>query len=49
MNMMITFTQMKLIRQDDENKLLFWLIYNVLSLLSLINLNVYVIYKHKLI
>ena len=27
---------MKLIRQDDEEKLLFWLIYHVLSLLSLI-------------
>ena len=29
----------KLIRQNDEKKLLFWLIYNVLSLLILINLN----------
>ena len=37
---------MELIRQDDEydeNKLLFWVICHVLSLLSLINLNVYVI------
>ena len=43
MNMMITFTQMELIRQYDEKKLLFWIICNVLSLLSLINLNQYVI------
>ena len=33
----------ELIRQDDENKLLFWVICNILSHLSLINLNVYVI------
>ena len=41
--MMITLTYMELISQDDENILLFWFIYNVLSLLSLINLNVLVI------
>ena len=34
---------MKLIRQNDENKSLFWLIYHALLLLSLINLNVYFI------
>ena len=33
----------ELIRQDNENKLLFWIICNILSHLSLINLNVYVI------
>jgi len=36
---------MELIKQDDEydeNKLLFWLICYVLSLLNFINLNVYV-------
>ena len=43
LNMMITLTYMELISQDDENILLFWFIYNVLSLLSLINLNVLVI------
>ena len=46
MNMMTTLTYMKLIRKDDKcdkNKLLFWVICHVLSLLSLINLNVYVI------
>ena len=43
LNMMITLTYMELISQDDENILLFWFIYNVLSLLSLINLNVHVI------
>ena len=34
---------MELISQDDEMKLVVWLIYHVLSLLSLINLNVYII------
>ena len=37
---------MELIRQDDEygkKKLLFWVICNILSLLGIINLNVYVI------
>ena len=43
LNTMITLTYMELISQDDENILLFWFIYNVLSLLSLINLNVHVI------
>ena len=43
LNMMITLTYMELISQDDENILLFWFIYNVLPLLSLINLNVHVI------
>ena len=42
-NMMITLTLMELIRQHDEKKLLFWLIYHVLSLISLININVYLI------
>ena len=45
MKNMITLTKMELIRQDNEKKLLFQLIYHVLSLLSLINLNVYVIKK----
>ena len=31
-NMMITLTYMELIRQYDENKLLFWAICNVLSI-----------------
>ena len=43
MNMMIALTYIELIGQYDEKKLLFWIICNVLSLLSLINLNVYVI------
>ena len=43
LNTMITLTYMELISQDDENILLFWFIYNVLSLLRLINLNVHVI------
>ena len=33
----------ELIRQDNENKLLFWIICNILSHLRLINLNLYVI------
>jgi len=44
--MMITLAKIKLIRQDDEyakKKVLFLLICYVLSLLSLINLNMYVI------
>ena len=48
MNMMIRLTQMELYSQDneyDKNKLLFWVICNVLSFLSLINLNGYVINK----
>ena len=50
MNMMITLIYIQLIRQDDgydEKKLLFWLIGNVLSLLSLINLNMYVMNMHQ--
>ena len=46
MNMMITLIQMELIGQDDEydkNKLLFWVICDVLLFLSLINLNMYII------
>ena len=46
MNMIITLTQMELIRQDDEDgekKLLFWVICNILSHLGIINLNMYVI------
>ena len=42
MNMMITLTQIKLINQDDENKLLFDS-YISYSLMDLINLNVYFI------
>ena len=42
-NMMIALTQMELIMQNDDKSLLFWLIYHVLLLLSLNNLNVYVI------
>ena len=44
--MTIELTKMGLIRQFDtydENKLLFWVICNILSLLNLSNLNVYVI------
>ena len=48
LNMMIILTYMELVSQDDENILLFWFKYHVLSLLSLINLNVYVINKSKL-
>ena len=44
LNMMITLTYMKLISQDDKNILLFWFIYYVLSLMSLINLNMHVIH-----
>ena len=33
--------------QYDENKLLFWIIFNVLLLLSLINMNVYFTLKKK--
>ena len=52
MNMMITLIYIQLIRQDDgyeydEKKLLFRLIGNVLSLLNLINLNMYVINMHQ--
>ena len=52
MNMMITLIYIQLIRQDDgyeydEKKLLFQLIGNVLSLLNLINLNMYVINMHQ--
>ena len=46
MNMMIALIQMELIGQDDEydkNKLLFWVICDVLLFLSLINLNMYII------
>ena len=47
MNMMITLAYMELIGQDDmydEKKyILFWFICHVLSLLSSINLNMYVI------
>ena len=45
-NIMITLTQMQLIRQVeeyDENKLFFWLICHILLFLSLINLNMYII------
>ena len=50
MNMMITLIYIQLIRQDDgydEKKLLFWFMGHVLSLLNLINLNMYVINMHQ--
>ena len=43
LNMMIILTYMELICQDNEKILLFWFIYHVLSLLSLIYLTMHVI------